>query len=81
LLNNATFLLPQKITSPLKVKRVQYFCKKIGKTTTKELLHQVLSSAYKSYTTEGNLKNHIGVPLTILIIKQECKNCDNRNGR
>ena len=37
-----------------------------GKTTTKELIHVVLSSTYKTYTTEGNLNNHIGVPLTIL---------------
>jgi UDP-N-acetylmuramoyl-tripeptide--D-alanyl-D-alanine ligase len=37
-----------------------------GKTTTKELIHAVLSSTYITYTTEGNLNNHIGVPLTIL---------------
>lgn len=42
-----------------------------GKTTTKELIHAVLSSTYKVYTTEGNLNNHIGVPLTILKIKQD----------
>lgn len=41
-----------------------------GKTTTKELIHAVLSSQYKTYTTEGNLNNHIGVPLTLLKIKQ-----------
>lgn len=40
-----------------------------GKTTTKELAHEVLSSAYTTYTTEGNLNNHIGVPLTLLKIK------------
>jgi UDP-N-acetylmuramoyl-tripeptide--D-alanyl-D-alanine ligase len=39
-----------------------------GKTTTKELVHAVLSSKYKTYTTQGNLNNHIGVPLTILSI-------------
>ena len=37
-----------------------------GKTTTKELIHAVLSTSFKAYTTEGNLNNHIGVPLTIL---------------
>jgi len=42
-----------------------------GKTTTKELIHAVLSSTYKVYTTEGNLNNHIGVPLTILKIKND----------
>ncbi|MEO8823565.1 MAG: UDP-N-acetylmuramoyl-tripeptide--D-alanyl-D-alanine ligase [Ginsengibacter sp.] len=40
-----------------------------GKTTTKELIHEVLSTTYKTYTTKGNLNNHIGIPLTILKIK------------
>ncbi len=44
-----------------------------GKTTTKELVHQVLSSSYKTYTTEGNLNNHIGIPLTILKIKNDAE--------
>ncbi len=44
-----------------------------GKTTTKELIHVVLSSTFKTYTTEGNLNNHIGVPLTILKIKQDAQ--------
>lgn len=42
-----------------------------GKTTTKELVHKVLSSKFKTYTTEGNLNNHIGVPLTILKIHDD----------
>lgn len=42
-----------------------------GKTTTKELIHAVLSSVYKTYTTEGNLNNHIGIPLTLLKIKND----------
>lgn len=40
-----------------------------GKTSTKELIHAVLSSAFKTYTTEGNLNNQIGIPLTILKMK------------
>lgn len=39
-----------------------------GKTTTKELVRQVLASHFKTYATEGNLNNHIGVPLTLLSI-------------
>jgi UDP-N-acetylmuramoyl-tripeptide--D-alanyl-D-alanine ligase len=39
-----------------------------GKTTTKELIHSVLSQHYKTQATQGNLNNHIGVPLTILTI-------------
>jgi UDP-N-acetylmuramoyl-tripeptide--D-alanyl-D-alanine ligase len=37
-----------------------------GKTTTKELIYTVLSQHLKTYATQGNLNNHIGVPLTIL---------------
>jgi len=37
-----------------------------GKTTTKELCKAVLSEKYKVHATEGNLNNHIGVPLTLL---------------
>lgn len=37
-----------------------------GKTTTKELIHVVLSSKYRTKATVGNLNNHIGVPLTLL---------------
>lgn len=44
-----------------------------GKTTTKELLHEVLSTTYKTYTTKGNLNNHIGIPLTILKIKTDAE--------
>ena len=44
-----------------------------GKTTSKELIHVVLSSVYKTYTTEGNLNNHIGIPLTILKIKPDAE--------
>jgi UDP-N-acetylmuramoyl-tripeptide--D-alanyl-D-alanine ligase len=37
-----------------------------GKTTTKELVHAVLSSHFQAVATRGNLNNHIGVPLTLL---------------
>ncbi|SDB84537.1 UDP-N-acetylmuramoyl-tripeptide--D-alanyl-D-alanine ligase [Williamwhitmania taraxaci] len=37
-----------------------------GKTTTKELLSKVLQKKFKVSFTQGNLNNHIGVPLTIL---------------
>jgi UDP-N-acetylmuramoyl-tripeptide--D-alanyl-D-alanine ligase len=44
-----------------------------GKTTTKELVYAVLNSHFKAYTTQGNLNNHIGVPLTILSIKKDAE--------
>lgn len=42
-----------------------------GKTTTKELAHAVLSSAFPTLATIGNLNNHIGVPLTLLRLTAE----------
>lgn len=39
-----------------------------GKTTTKELITSVLSQKYNVLATQGNLNNHIGVPLTLLSI-------------
>ena len=39
-----------------------------GKTTTKELITEVLKTKFKISSTLGNLNNHIGVPLTLLKI-------------
>jgi UDP-N-acetylmuramoyl-tripeptide--D-alanyl-D-alanine ligase len=44
-----------------------------GKTTTKELIHAVLASTHITYTTQGNLNNHIGIPLTLLRIKEDAQ--------
>jgi len=41
-----------------------------GKTTTKELVTTVLSRKFKVTATQGNLNNHIGVPLTLLQINK-----------
>lgn len=37
-----------------------------GKTSTKDFVFGVLSSVFKGWCTQGNLNNHIGVPLTLL---------------
>lgn len=42
-----------------------------GKTTTKELIAAVLGSQYRIHYTQGNLNNHIGVPLTLLQLDQQ----------
>ncbi len=42
-----------------------------GKTTTKELIYAVLSSRFRTQATQGNLNNHIGVPLTLLSISPQ----------
>ncbi|HEV8084305.1 MAG TPA: UDP-N-acetylmuramoyl-tripeptide--D-alanyl-D-alanine ligase [Chitinophagaceae bacterium] len=42
-----------------------------GKTTTKELIFEILKSTFITYATEGNLNNHIGIPLTLLKIKKD----------
>jgi UDP-N-acetylmuramoyl-tripeptide--D-alanyl-D-alanine ligase len=40
-----------------------------GKTTLKELLAGVLNRKYSVFATEGNLNNHLGVPLTLLRLR------------
>ncbi len=42
-----------------------------GKTTTKELVTGILAKKFKLISTQGNLNNHIGVPLTLLQMKQD----------
>ena len=42
-----------------------------GKTTTKELIATVLQKRYNVLYTQGNLNNHIGVPLTLLGLTEE----------
>ncbi|MDQ0216308.1 UDP-N-acetylmuramoyl-tripeptide--D-alanyl-D-alanine ligase [Oikeobacillus pervagus] len=42
-----------------------------GKTTTKDMITNLLSTQYSVQKTEGNYNNHIGLPLTILSLKQD----------
>jgi UDP-N-acetylmuramoyl-tripeptide--D-alanyl-D-alanine ligase len=44
-----------------------------GKTTTKELVSAVLASHYRTYTTQGNLNNHIGIPITLLSVGKDAQ--------
>jgi UDP-N-acetylmuramoyl-tripeptide--D-alanyl-D-alanine ligase len=44
-----------------------------GKTTSKELIRSVLSQQFNTFATEGNLNNHIGVPLSILSVTSDCE--------
>lgn len=43
----------------------------VGKTSTKDMIYSVLSQKYKTLKTVGNNNNHIGLPLTLLRLKQE----------
>ena len=42
-----------------------------GKTSTKELIASVLRTRFKTKATEGNLNNHIGVPLTLIQLDED----------
>ena len=44
-----------------------------GKTTTKKLIHHLLSAKYQAYCTPGNYNNHIGVPLSVLSIPEQAE--------
>lgn len=41
----------------------------VGKTSTKDIIYEVVSQKYKTLKTEANENNHIGLPLTILKLK------------
>lgn len=41
----------------------------VGKTSTKDIIYEVVNKKYKTLKPEGNLNNHIGLPLTILKLK------------
>jgi len=42
-----------------------------GKTTTKDMIASLLGTVYRVQKTEGNLNNHIGVPLTLLRLRED----------
>ncbi|WP_199271534.1 UDP-N-acetylmuramoyl-tripeptide--D-alanyl-D-alanine ligase [Cellulophaga sp. L1A9] len=78
--NDATILVPDVLTCLQELANFHrnfYKTKVIaltgsnGKTTTKELINSVLSTTYKTIATVGNFNNHIGVPLTLLAIKED----------
>ena len=43
----------------------------VGKTTTKQMIHAVLSASHPTMRTEGNYNNEIGLPLTLMQLKEE----------
>lgn len=72
------------VSDPLKAMQelAQYYLKKVGadvvavtgsngKTTTKDLTASVLAQGYKTYKTQGNYNNNIGMPYTILHMPQD----------
>ena len=44
-----------------------------GKTTTKELVRAALDTGLPTFATQGNLNNHVGVPLTLLAIPDDAE--------
>lgn len=42
----------------------------VGKTSTKDIIYSVVSQKYKTLKTQGNMNNHIGMPMTILGLKK-----------
>lgn len=45
----------------------------VGKTSTKEFVASVLSKGYRVLKTEGNFNNEVGLPLTVLQIREDCE--------
>jgi UDP-N-acetylmuramoyl-tripeptide--D-alanyl-D-alanine ligase len=48
-------------------------CGSNGKTTTKNLIFNVVAKKHKTHCTQGNFNNHIGVPITLLNIPQDAE--------
>ncbi|WP_370296039.1 UDP-N-acetylmuramoyl-tripeptide--D-alanyl-D-alanine ligase [Rossellomorea marisflavi] len=44
-----------------------------GKTTTKDIVANILAQKYKVHKTQGNYNNHIGLPLTLLALPQDAE--------
>src|SRR5262249_54182790 len=44
-----------------------------GKTTTKDVIAEMLAEGFKTAKTEGNLNNHVGLPLSLLRIRDEAE--------
>lgn len=42
----------------------------VGKTSTKDIIYSVVCQKYKTLKTQGNMNNHIGMPMTILGLKE-----------
>lgn len=42
-----------------------------GKTTTKDMIHDILATTYKTYKTQGNYNNEIGLPYTVLHMPED----------
>ena len=42
----------------------------VGKTSTKDIIYSVVSQKYKTLKTQGNMNNHIGMPMTILRLEK-----------
>lgn len=64
---NALLLLASYYKSKLKsLLKTVAITGSVGKTTTKEILHQLLASSYRTHATEKNYNNALGVALTIL---------------
>ena len=45
----------------------------VGKTSTKEFVASVLSKGFRVLKTEGNFNNEVGLPLTVLQIREDCE--------
>lgn len=44
-----------------------------GKTTTKDIVASLLATTFKVHKTNGNFNNHIGLPLTVLSMPEDCE--------
>lgn len=83
LLDKVTFILVQDTLTALQ-QTAEKFLKLVrptvvaitgsnGKTTTKDLVSSIVSTTFQTHKTQGNYNNHIGMPLTILAMDEDCE--------
>lgn len=83
LLEKVTFILVQDTLTALQ-QTAEKFLKLVrptvvaitgsnGKTTTKDLVSSIVSTTFQTHKTQGNYNNHIGMPLTILAMDEDCE--------
>lgn len=63
-------MLAKKVLSELSVKVIG-ITGSIGKTTTKEFVSSLLTPKFRVLKSEGNLNNHLGLPLSVLKLKEQ----------
>ena len=68
---DALLLIAEKYKEKFHLKETVVITGSVGKTTTKNITSALLSTKFKTHSTKGNLNNELGVPYTVLSMKED----------